>query len=116
MFYYIRIFIYISYGRILTSLKNVIGDIMADVLVKIRVEDYEKWKSMFDNFNEERKAAGSKGANIFRDAEDPNLVIILLKWDDLNNARKFYEPRINKKIPQKGGVTEEEINFLNEAE
>ncbi len=89
---------------------------MVNVLVKLKVEDYEKWKSMFDNFDEERKASGFKGATIFRDVEDPNLVILLLKWDDLSNARKFYEPQVNKKIPQKGGVTEEEIYFLNEAE
>lgn len=87
---------------------------MANVLVKLKVEDYEKWKSMFDRFDVERKSAGSKGATIFRDAENSNLIFILLKWDDLSNARKFYEPQINKKIPQKGGVLEEEIYFLNE--
>lgn len=89
---------------------------MANVLVKIRVENYDKWKSMFDKFVDDRKSKGSKGVTIFRDAEDPNLVIILLKWDELNSARKFYEPQISKKIPQKGGVIEEEIYFLNEIE
>lgn len=89
---------------------------MADVLVKIRVENYDKWKSMFDKFVDDRKSKGSKGATIFRDAGDPNSVRILLKWDDLSSARKFYEPQINKKIPQKGGVIEEEIYFLNEVE
>ncbi|OEC85174.1 MULTISPECIES: hypothetical protein [Methanobacterium] len=89
---------------------------MANVLVKIRVENYDKWKSMFDKFVDDRKSKGSKGVTIFRDTEDPNLVIILLKWDELNSARKFYEPRISKKIPQKGGVIEEEIYFFNEIE
>lgn len=88
---------------------------MADVLVKLKVKNYDKWRSKFDSFNEERESAGSKGYTVFRDSEDLNLVFILLKWDDLSNARKFYEPQINKKIPQKGGVLEEEVHFLNEA-
>jgi heme-degrading monooxygenase HmoA len=89
---------------------------MADVLVKIKVENYDKWKSMFDKFVDDRKSKGSKGATIFRDAKDPNLVMILLKWDDLSSAQKFYGPQISKEIPQKGGVIEEEIYFLNEIE
>lgn len=88
---------------------------MANILAKIRVENYDKWKSLFDEFADERKSKGSKGATIFRDAEDPNLVIVLFNWDDPKKARKFHESQINKEIPQKGGVLEEEeIYFLNE--
>ncbi len=49
---------------------------MANILAKIKVENYDKWKILFDKFADERKSKGSMGAAIFRDAEDPNLVII----------------------------------------
>ncbi len=90
---------------------------MANILAKIRVENYEKWKTLFDKFADERKSKGSQGATIFRDAEDPNLVIVLFDWDNPNNAQKFHESQVNQKIPQKGGVLEEEeIHILSEVE
>ncbi len=106
---------------------------MAKVLAKIKVEDYDKWKSLFDKFSDDRKSKGSRGATIFRDAEDPNLVIVLFDWDNPDNARKhaklsfaapkiknfrlFHESQVNEKIPQKGGVLEEEeIHILNEVD
>ncbi len=90
---------------------------MANVLAKIKVEDYNKWKFLFDKFTDDRKSKGSKGATIFRDADDPNLVIVLFDWDNPDNAQKFHESQINQKIPQKGGVLEEEeIHILKKVE
>ena len=88
---------------------------MAKVLIKRRIPDYDKWKSAFDGFSAERKANGSKGGLILRDANDPRLVFILLEWDDLDNARKFYGPQGRKKRFEKGGAAiEPEIYFIEE--
>ena len=90
---------------------------MAKVLIKRRIPDYDKWKSAFDGFSAERKANGSKGGLILRNADDPRLVFILLEWDDLDKARKFYAPQGQKKRFEKGGAAiEPEIYFIEEVE
>jgi len=90
---------------------------LAKVLIKRRIPDYDKWKSAFDEFSADRKANGSKGGLILRDSDDPRLVYILLEWDDLDKARKFYEPQSRKKRFEKGGAAiEPEIYFIEEVE
>jgi len=44
---------------------------------------------VFDERRAIRKAAGSKGDRVFRNADNPNELVILLEWDDLKKAREF---------------------------
>ncbi len=67
---------------------------MACVLVRNKVADYEKWKQAFDAHGATRKAGGSKGGRLFRNANDKNETVILLEWDDLEKARQFVHRQI----------------------
>ena len=50
------------------------------------VPDFTVWKNAFDNDPVNRKQAGVKRYTIFRQADDPNYVIIELEFDDLSQA------------------------------
>jgi len=81
---------------------------MAHLFVRFKISDYGTFKAGFDAGAEDHRiAAGSKGAQIFRDAQDPNTVSVLLKFDSLENAGKFVEfmqtPEMQK-IMQDGAV------------
>ena len=54
---------------------------MAYILVQQSVEDYDKWKPLFDEHGPIRQANGSKGGIVLRNADDPNHITILLEWD-----------------------------------
>ncbi len=45
---------------------------MPYILVRHKVEDYAKWKPVFDEHGAARKAIGSKGGYLFRNIDDPN--------------------------------------------
>ncbi len=60
---------------------------MAYILVQQSVEDYEKWKSLFDEGGSFRQANGSKGGIVLRNADDPNHITIPLEWDSVEKAR-----------------------------
>jgi len=45
---------------------------MTYLLVRHKVEDYAKWKPVFDEHGAARKAGGSKGARVFRFIDNPN--------------------------------------------
>jgi heme-degrading monooxygenase HmoA len=90
---------------------------MPYMLVRHKVEDYEKWKPVFDEHQSTRKESGGKGGYLFRNAEDSNEVVILLEWDDIEDARQFAQSEDLRETMQRAGVTEQpDIYFLEEVE
>jgi heme-degrading monooxygenase HmoA len=89
---------------------------MSYVLVQHSVEDYAKWKLVFDD-QESRQAAGSKGGFVFRNADDPNKITVLLEWDNLDNARAFAGSDDLRESMQRAGLTEQpNVSFLEEVD
>ena len=90
---------------------------MAYLLVRHKVKDFKKWKPYFDSHGVVRQATGSKGGKVFRNAENPNEVFILFKWDNLQNAKKFSQLDDLKEVMMKAGVTDKpDIYFVEEVE
>ncbi len=90
---------------------------MAYILVQQSVEDYEKWKTRFDEDGSIRQAGGSKGGMVLRNADDPNHITILLEWDSLANARAFASSDELRERMQRAGVTNApDVHFLDEAD
>ena len=86
---------------------------MATFIVHHTVEDYAKWKPVFDQHAATRKAAGSKGGMLYRSADNPNELLIVWEWDSLANARKFAESPDLREVMQKAGVMgRPDIHFL----
>ena len=78
---------------------------MAYILVQQSVEDFEKWKPLFDEDGAMREAGGSKGGLVLRNADDPNHVTILLEWDSLESARAFASSDELRERMQRAGAT-----------
>ena len=90
---------------------------MPFILVRHKVADYAKWKTIFDEDGVNRKAGGSKGSQLFRNADNPNEVIVLLEWDDLGKAKQFTQSPKLREAMERAGVTDQpDIYFLDEVE
>ena len=90
---------------------------MPYLLVRHKVTDYEKWKSAFDAHSVTRQANGSRGGQLFRNASDPNEVIMLLEWDVLETARQFVQSEELREVMQQAGVIDDPtIYFLKDGE
>ncbi len=86
---------------------------MPYLLIHHTVEDYDRWKPVFDEHAPLRQAAGSKGGYIFRSADNPNEVVAIMEMEDLDRARQFTESDDLRQAMQKAGVTgPPEILFL----
>lgn len=89
---------------------------MAHLLVHHKVEDYKKWKHVFDEHGAYRAKNGSKGGKVFRSSSDPNEVFVLLEWDSIVNLKKFIESDQTKVAMQNAGVVGmPSIYFVEEA-
>jgi hypothetical protein len=57
--------------------------------IEHRVGDYDRWKMAFDGDPVGRGAGGVRSYRIARSVDDPNLVLIELAFDELDEARAF---------------------------
>lgn len=90
---------------------------MPYALVRHKVEDYERWKPVFDEDAANREAGGSKGGYLFRNADDPNELLILFEWDELENVRRFGQSDELRQKMQRAGVADRpDFYFLEEIE
>jgi hypothetical protein len=75
------------------------------VNVRHTVTDYEKWRSFFDADDARRRSAGATGTTqVFRDAEDANVVTAIMEWNNAENATKFMNDPALREVMQKAGV------------
>ena len=82
---------------------------MAHVLWRFKVEDYARWKSVYDEDSMDRESNGSKGGVVFHNAKDANEVLLLLEWDDdkLEQLRALAQSPQMKEIQERSGYTGE---------
>jgi heme-degrading monooxygenase HmoA len=88
------------------------------LLERHKVRDYDRWRGVFDADSAGREAAGCRGARIFRDAEDPEEVVVLFEWDSLESARRRIESAtLTRKFEEagfSGGIGQTEFYLLEE--
>jgi heme-degrading monooxygenase HmoA len=90
---------------------------MPYLLIKHKVEDFDTFKPVYDEHAALRKAGGSIGAHMLRNADDPNEIVILLHWDDMENARRFAQSDDLRQAMQQAGVSgKPDVYFLEEVE
>ncbi len=89
---------------------------MPSLLIRCHVADYPAWKAVFDEHEPTRQANGAQGEWLFRDADDPHEVLLLLEWDDLERARLFADSDDLREAMTLAGVTDHpDIWFLEDA-
>ena len=90
---------------------------MPYALIRHKVEDFERWNLVFDEDAPTREASGSKGGYLFRNADDPNEVVILFEWDDLESVRRYGQTDELREKMQRAGVSDQPaFYFLEEVE
>lgn len=89
---------------------------MTTVIVQNQVKDFAKWKAVYDTKAGMRKSGGELSDDIYRDVDDPNNVTVILKWDSVENARKFTSsPELRASMQKAGVIGPSKVTFLKEA-
>ena len=78
---------------------------MPYLLERHKVHDYARWRAVFDADAAGREAAGCRGARIFRNADDPEEVVILFEWDTLERSRQRIESATLGREFEEAGVS-----------
>jgi len=89
---------------------------MAHVVARHQVADYSKWKHLFDSASDMRKNGGEQSVRIFRTADDPNNLLLLMEWESIESAQKYIQSEDLRKAMQEAGIVgQPDIYLLNEA-
>ena len=90
---------------------------MPSMFIKHRVADYAKWKTVFDEHEALRIEHGTVGHSLHRDADDPNVIIIAFRVNDLNRAKEFAaSDELRSAMEQAGVQGPPEIWFADDIE
>ncbi len=74
--------------------------------VGFQVEDYERFKASFDiaEAAAERQAGGAISYQIFCTVEDPNKLVLLFTWDNLEKYQQFMQSPALRERMERAGV------------
>lgn len=82
---------------------------MALLVVHHKVRDYAAWRPAYDAHEPARVASGITNGRVFRKAEDPNELVILLDVADVDRARAWAAGADLKATMQNAGVLGEPV-------
>lgn len=86
---------------------------MPTLAVKITIGDYSKWRSGFDKAAPLRDKAGLKSVQIYKNADNPNAVLIWSETDDVAKAREVLtSPELRSAMQEAGVVGAPKINVI----
>ena len=75
-----------------------------NLTIHIKVKDYSTWRPSYDGNEKGRLSAGITNGRVFRNAQDPNDVVILQDVADVAKARTWLGSDEMKATLQKSGV------------
>ena len=87
---------------------------MAGMLVQHKVKDFANWKKVYDSQAALRASSGELSDQIYHNASDPNQLVLVFKWDSVENAQKFaHSPELKAAMEKAGVEGPPTITFLS---
>jgi hypothetical protein len=83
------------------------------VLIIHEVDDYPKWKCVFDEAAQIRRDAGEIEYTLLSTAGDERQVVHFSRWVSLDDARTFFESPRLVQIRRQAGVLAPTFHYLN---
>jgi len=82
---------------------------MARIIVSHKVKDFDTWKVAYDEDNSNRDQAGLKELGVYREASDPNNVLVLFEGTPDKLDEMFSNPELKQKMEEAGVISAPEI-------
>jgi hypothetical protein len=89
---------------------------MYELLCRNRVEDYPRWREVFESHATAHREAGLQLTDVWRDAEHPNDVFFLFRVSSMERARAFIQDPSAADAGAAAGVLDGEYHFLERGE
>jgi hypothetical protein len=86
---------------------------MPHLIIRVTVQDFGKWKPVYDSNLPARQSAGLKDLNLWRNADKSNEVVLLFDVSDIAKAKAYaLSPELKEKLKAGGVIGPAENLFL----
>ena len=89
---------------------------MAYLLCRNRVEDFDRWKRVFDSHARAHRESGLELAGFWRGVDEADDVFFLVEVTDMAKARAFIHDPPAAEAAQESGVLDGEYHFIEKSE
>jgi len=90
---------------------------MATMIVRFEVEDFGRWKAVFDEMRETRRENGIVSASVHRNAANPAMVVTILSAGSVDVARAWGNSDSLREAMREAGVSDVvEVEYLEDVE
>jgi hypothetical protein len=87
------------------------------LFVKHTVKDYDTWKTAYDAHGSQRKEYGASSASVHRDSNDPNTIVVTVRFPNAQAAMAFANSDDLKSAMSNAGViSQPELWFADDIE
>ncbi len=87
---------------------------MVHMLVQHKVEEFGKWKPIYDGHQEARAAAGLKDLHLWHNIDDPNEIVLLFEISNVEKAKAFVQsPDLKERMAAAGVSSTPDILLLS---
>ena len=87
---------------------------MVFVTVAFEVENFDKWRKVFDGDLAEKKKGGMISETVFQDIKNKNSVTLLFEWKSPQALNAFMSTdRLKEKMEEAGTRSEPVVNVFN---
>ncbi len=88
------------------------------VVIRHKVANFRRWKAVFDAHGPSRLAQGCQRTHVFRRADNPKELVVMLTWSDLGKARQFVASEDLRDMLAEAGVSDRspDVYVLQELE
>jgi quinol monooxygenase YgiN len=77
------------------------------LIVRRKLNDFDTWRTMVNDMEGIRKDYGSRGMTVYRSAEAPNEVTLVIEWDDNKPWREYFgRPDVQEALKASGDTTD----------
>ena len=84
------------------------------IVIKHKVADYEKWRKGYDAHDSVRKAYGISHYMIGRGMDDPNTIVVINKFSDVQKAKEFSMlPNLKELMKKAGVISKPEFSYYD---
>ena len=90
---------------------------MPYMIIRNEIEDYARWKPIFDDHGPTRAEFGSTGYQLMRSVDDPNELLMVFEVRDLDRAKELvFSDDLREKMQDAGVAGQPNFYFLEEVE
>ncbi len=88
---------------------------MATLFVHHKIEDYAKWRKVFDEMDSVRRSMGEAGFSVYHTTTSPNEIVVLTEWGTADQARAYSQsPDLKQAMQRAGVISQPEVLILEE--